>query len=84
MPKEYVDSTMPHMTENGVIEDDPFRVKVSWNKETGDVQIATINPGNEYAYDEIGGYYVDLDRTQINRLIKVLRRARDQAFGRDE
>lgn len=28
--------------------------------------------------------YVDLDRKGINDLIRVLRRARDQAFGRDE
>lgn len=30
------------------------------------------------------GWYADLDRAGINRLIKALRRARDQAFGRDE
>lgn len=30
------------------------------------------------------GFYVDLDRAGINRLIRNLRRARDQAFGRDE
>lgn len=83
MPKEYIDSTMPHMTANGVVIDS-FRVKVTWDKETGDVQIATLDPGNEYAYDATGGYYVDLDRQGINRLIKVLRRARDQAFGKDE
>ena len=31
-----------------------------------------------------GGFYVDLDRKGINNLIRKLRRARDQAFGRDE
>jgi hypothetical protein len=30
------------------------------------------------------GWYVQLDRRGINELIRVLRRARDQAFGRDE
>ena len=30
------------------------------------------------------GQYVQLDRPAINRLIRVLRRARDQAFGKDE
>src|SRR5690242_21353067 len=30
------------------------------------------------------GMYVDLDRRGINNLIRNLRRARDQAFGRDE
>lgn len=29
-------------------------------------------------------YAADLDRQQINKLIRVLRRARDQAYGRDE
>lgn len=28
--------------------------------------------------------YVDLDRHAINRLIRVARAARDQAFGKDE
>lgn len=30
------------------------------------------------------GFYVDLDRRGLNDLIRKLRRARDQAFGRDE
>lgn len=30
------------------------------------------------------GLYVDLNRDRTNRLIKVLKRARDQAFGADE
>lgn len=30
------------------------------------------------------GMYVDLDRRGINDLIRNLRRARDQAFGKDE
>lgn len=30
------------------------------------------------------GLYATLDREGINQLIRVLRRARDQAFGRDE
>jgi hypothetical protein len=30
------------------------------------------------------GYHADLDRARINELIRTLRKARDQAFGRDE
>lgn len=30
------------------------------------------------------GFYVDLERAGLNELIRNLRRARDQAFGRDE
>jgi len=31
-----------------------------------------------------GGMYMQLDRTGCNQLIRLIRRARDQAFGRDE
>lgn len=30
------------------------------------------------------GFYVSLDRAGINNMIRYLRRARDQAYGRDE
>lgn len=30
------------------------------------------------------GWHVDLTRQQVNDLIRVLRKARDQAYGRDE
>lgn len=39
------------------------------------------------AGDGVNGYqwiWADLDREQINRTIRALRRGRDQAFGRDE
>lgn len=32
----------------------------------------------------MSGMYATLDRDSINNIIRVLRRARDQAFGRDE
>lgn len=32
----------------------------------------------------MAGLYASLDRDAINNIIRVLRRARDQAFGRDE
>jgi hypothetical protein len=31
-----------------------------------------------------GGIYLQMTRSSINELIRVLKRARDQAFGRDE
>ena len=37
--------------------------------------------GGEPYYD---GYHATLERTAANELIRVVRRARDQAFGRDE
>lgn len=36
----------------------------------------------DYTFSD--GFYVDLDRKGINDLIRNLRKARDQAFGRDE
>lgn len=47
-------------------------------------------PKADEPYDETNehhvtdGYYVNLGRVEINTLIRHLRRARDQAFGRDE
>lgn len=92
MPKEYVDGSKAGMFE---IEDDGegavsvapmpmFRVKVGWNRETGDVQIATVNEEAEDIFSAEAGLYVDLDRRGINNLIRILRKARDSAFGRDE
>lgn len=42
--------------------------------------------GEMLEFEAVGhtGHYVQLDRKGINQLIRVLRRARDQAFGRDE
>ena len=39
-------------------------------------------PGTQFTL--FNGWHVDLDRPAINRAIRTLRAARDQAFGRDE
>lgn len=66
-------------------------VDVRWNREGGYVQIVTKETdafGGRLSDDEgvhfTDGLFVDLDRQGINKLIRNLRRARDQAFGRDE
>lgn len=43
------------------------------------------SPGNWETVDSIEdvGWFVQLDRAGINRLIRELRKARDQAFGAD-
>lgn len=78
MPKEYVKDSWESME---------TRVRVSWKRHpAGHVQIATVNddvpPEPTGEGDE--GWYVNLDRDGLNQLIRHLRRARDQAFGRDE
>jgi len=48
---------------------------------------AVLNGLDVHATDGGSGYqwiWADLDRVQINRTIRALRRGRDQAFGRDE
>lgn len=59
-----------------------FEVIVGWQQDVG-VQLATVRAGS-HSYDPADGLYVDLSRDGINRLIKTLRKARDQAFGKDE
>jgi hypothetical protein len=52
---------------------------------TGDGVVRVADGDDKVARDLWArGFYVDLDRGGINRLIRNLRRARDQAFGRDE
>ena len=84
MPKEYVDSvqSLPRSADEPA--EPPFRVRVGWSRERGDAEIRTVNPATEESFDETGGWNVWLDRRGINDLIRILRRARDQAFGRDE
>lgn len=88
MPKEYVESSFgPRVSDDGkgsASVEPPFRATVGWSRDTGHVQIATVDPQKEARFDGSAGYYVDLDRDGINRLIRTLRRARDQAFGKDE
>ncbi len=63
------------------------RIEVGWHEYA--VQIATTkllpsDSENEPAARAWAGQFVDLDRDQINHLIRTLREARDRAFGRDE
>lgn len=91
MPKEYVPSMFEgqpsHIDDgNGGITVAPplpsFRVEVLWGSNDY-VQVATTNPDVLVGTIE-SGLYVDLDRRGINDLIRLLRKARDRAYGRDE
>lgn len=79
MPKEMITSKYR--------EDHPeIGVQIGWGRESSHVQIATVNrDGAELKPTPEGnGWYVQLGRHEINQVIRTLRRARDQAYGRDE
>jgi hypothetical protein len=59
-----------------------FYPEVRWGRDM-DVQVATID-GDKEESDLTRGVFATVDRQAINRLINVLRRARDAAYGRDE
>lgn len=79
MPKEWITSKYP--------DDVPeLGIRVGWSRDAEHVQVATVNAEDRELRPtpEGNGWFVALDRNEINRLIRVLRRARDQAFGKDE
>lgn len=86
MPKEYVNDLYYGVDDDGVATGSDSRVRVSWSKESGDVQIATTAPDGWVLQPtpEGNGWFVNLDRSGINRLIRFLRKARDDAYGRDQ
>lgn len=58
--------------------------QVRWLRDC-DVQLGIVSEDDPDAAREDGALFTDvLDRAQINRLIAVLRRARDSAYGADE
>lgn len=75
-----------------------FEIHVGWS--VGTVQLATVSPSGILAAEALDeasgakelvslravdpGWFCDLDRAGINHLIRILRTARDKAFGRDE
>lgn len=83
MPKENVNCSVI----------DGFRVEVGW-RPGHEVQVATTNANSPYRMETgpssdsteegpFDGWHCTLDRDGINKLIKDLRRARDQAYGAD-
>jgi hypothetical protein len=47
-------------------------------------ELRSADDGRDVIFTAQDGWFIDLDRRGINQLIRNLRRARDQAFGRDE
>jgi hypothetical protein len=92
MPKEKVYGLpSPSHDEGPATPENTGVAEVRWHRESELVQLVTradgyeVLLGNESAEVAVKhGYYVALDRRGINDLIRKLRRARDNAFGRDE
>lgn len=54
-------------------------LKVAWGRDTY-VSLASVNDDDPDGFE---AQHVNLDRAGINRLIRTLRKARDQAYGAD-
>jgi hypothetical protein len=88
MPKEIVVSHGPRFyDEDGkeIPQGTQSFIQVSWSREAEYVQIVTGSRDPvTFDSDSSQWFFVSLERREINDLIRKLRRARDQAFGRDE
>jgi hypothetical protein len=81
MPKEYVFQS----TKYGDPDTQRPAARIGWSREPGHVEIATVMPDG-IPLDggpEANGWFLQLDRDGINRLIRLLRKARDAAYGAD-
>lgn len=87
MPKQYI-ITEAEERRRDEVGGRRSAIRLGWDR-VGYVQIATVlqagTDGSPVPMDsEVDeGQFVDLDRASINRLIRALQRARDQAFGKD-
>ena len=62
------------------------KVEVQWVKDQYvQVGVAFLPPPSDPTVKSVewDGKYTTLDRAEVNRLIRILRKARDQAFGAD-
>ncbi len=77
MPREFI-----HDLDTYDGEKSPFVLSIAWQRDQ-DVVVGTENIHKAIG-DDGRGWFLSLNRKQINEAIKVLRRARDQAYGKDE
>lgn len=81
MPKELIFQKTKH----GDPDTQGTVARIGWSRETGHVELATVRDDSQKLEPgpEANGWFMQLDRDGINRLIRTLRKARDQAFGAD-
>lgn len=86
MPKELIRGQ--YLVSEPLTSDDPTPylesgIELRWGREGSYVQVATGSIAAT-GFNNESAQYVDLSRQGINSLIRNLRKARDQAYGRDE
>lgn len=79
MPKEIFWGPTP--SDEDPRDSDKLVAQVSWARDMY-VQVGLVPTGDPEGSDV--GLFADLTRQQINDFIRALRKARDQAYGRDE
>ena len=82
MPKEVIHDPTRVLGDQSA----PFAVEVQWGRDS-DVRIGSVNLENsegDERFTHAYGWFATLRRQDVNALIRVLRRARDQAYGLDE
>lgn len=98
MPKETIDSrfvgeVLTDPRDGSQVHTECTYLHVGWTKERDHVEMAVRahvhGPDSPGYQAEVppgtgDGLFVQLDRAGINRAIRALRTARDQAYGRDE
>jgi hypothetical protein len=77
MPKELIDTCYP------VSQKLSPAVRLGWSGEAEYVQMTVVNAALDPDGQDDGVLHVQLNRHSINRMIRVLRRARDASFGAD-
>lgn len=62
-----------------------FRISVGWGKDCEHVQLGICGWDHDKGVAvDVPGFYINLSWSALNQLVRVVRRARDQAYGRPE
>lgn len=59
-------------------------VVIHWTRDAGFIQLGPAARAEDGTDVDVPGHWIDLNWAQTNRLIRFLRNARDQAFGKPE
>ena len=87
MPKEYINNRyygQTALSDTGPVALDDSAIKVGWTKDREHVEVAVVSHRDLATGEpDADAWHSQFDRAGINRLIRTLRKARDEAFGSD-